>query len=181
MPASGSAYPFAPLHETGPMSEILHAGLIALRSGGRWRGALVFGPSGSGKSDLALRAQDLGFRLVADDRTLVWTSGGRLFGRAPNVLRGKLEIRGAGVVRLPWLDLCRIDLAVTAGEPERMPEPEWFSMLGRETPRLRLRLTEASAPHRIADALCRLGADGEESYQVRLPAPAPTAQGENAP
>jgi serine kinase of HPr protein (carbohydrate metabolism regulator) len=163
------------------MSEILHAGLIALRSGGRWRGALVFGPSGSGKSDLALRAMDLGFRLVADDRTLVWTSGGRLFGRAPDVLRGKLEIRGAGIVRLTCLDLCRIDLAVTAGEPERMPDREALSVLGQDAPRLRLRLTEASAPHRIADALCRLGADREESYQDGLPAPAAPVQGENSP
>ena len=163
------------------MGEILHAGLIGLWSGGRWRGALVTGPSGGGKSDLALRALDLGFRLVADDRTLVWTSGGRLFGRAPEVLSGLLEIRGAGIVRLPALELCRIDLVVVAGEAERLPDPETVSLFGQPAPRLTLRLTDASAPHRVADALCRLGADGEESYQGRLPAPAAPVLGENAP
>ena len=63
---------------------ILHAGLIAGRIDGAWRGALVMGPSGSGKSDLMLRAIGLGLRLVADDRTLVWTSGSKAFGRAPS-------------------------------------------------------------------------------------------------
>ncbi len=47
---------------------ILHAGLVALRLEGVWRGALIAGPSGVGKSDLALRAIEAGFRLVADDR-----------------------------------------------------------------------------------------------------------------
>ena len=50
---------------------IVHAGLVALRHGGLWRGALITGPSGSGKSDLALRCLEHGFRLVADDRVLL--------------------------------------------------------------------------------------------------------------
>ena len=33
---------------------IRHAGLVARRAGGVWRGVLIEGPSGSGKSDLAL-------------------------------------------------------------------------------------------------------------------------------
>jgi len=41
---------------------ILHAGLIALRAGGAWRGALIIGASGTGKSDLMLRAIDYGAR-----------------------------------------------------------------------------------------------------------------------
>ena len=70
---------------------IRHAGLVALRWRGDWQGVLIEGPPGSGKSDLALRALTEGFRLVADDRVLLWTSGGRLWGRAPDVLAG-----------LPW-------------------------------------------------------------------------------
>ena len=76
---------------------ILHAGLIAARIAGFWRGVLIEGPSGSGKSDLALRALSQGFRLVADDRVVVWASGGRLFGRAPEILNGLIELRGLGV------------------------------------------------------------------------------------
>ena len=163
------------------MSPALHAGLLALRAGGRWRGALVLGSSGSGKSDLALRALAMGFRLVADDRTLVWSSGGHLFGRAADPLRELLEIRGQGVVRTPALDFCRIDLAMEAGTPDRMPEPEVLILAGVAVPRLRLRLTDASAPHRLQEALCRLGAGPEESYLDRLPAPRAPATGETAP
>lgn len=163
------------------MSQVLHAGLLALRSGDRWRGVLVEGPSGSGKSDLALRALDAGFRLVADDRTVVWTSGGLAFGRAPETLSGLLEVRGVGVVRIPALDICRIDLVVASGTPERAPDPEVAVLAGTPVPRLRLRLTDASAPHRLREALCRLGAGPEESYQVGLPAPAAPTTGESAP
>ena len=163
------------------MSRVLHAGLLALWSGGRWRGALVEGPSGSGKSDLALRALGIGFRLVADDRTVVWASGGCAYGRAPETLSGLLEVRGVGVVRAPALAFCRIDLVVTSGTPERLPDPQVATLAGTAVPRLLLRLTDASAPHRLREALCRLGAGPEESYQVGLPAPAAPTMGESAP
>ena len=65
---------------------ILHAGLIALRLDGLWRGILVLGEAGAGKSDLMLRTLGLGFRLVADDRVVVWRSGEALYGRAPERL-----------------------------------------------------------------------------------------------
>ena len=69
-------------------SQIRHGGLIVLRQGGVWRGALIEGPSGVGKSDLALRALDAGFRLVADDRVVVFATGGRLYGKPPEPLAG---------------------------------------------------------------------------------------------
>lgn len=167
------------------MTRVLHAGLLALRWRGRWRGVLVQGPSGSGKSDLALRALDAGFRLVADDRTIVWSSGGRLFGRAPEALSGLIEVRGVDVVPVPALGFCRIDLAVTSAAadapPERLPDPQAVSLAGLATPHLFLHLTDASAPHRLREALCRLGGDGEESYQGGLPAPGAPAPGGDSP
>src|SRR3954468_23707618 len=87
---------------------IVHAGLIARRSGGPWRGVLIEGPSGSGKSDLALRALEAGFRLVADDRVVLWASEGRLFGRAPETLFGLIEVRGLDVIRVEALPLCEV-------------------------------------------------------------------------
>lgn len=138
------------------MNPAWHAGLLALWSAGRWRGVLVQGPSGSGKSDLALRALDLGFRLVADDRTLVWSSGGAAYGRAPETLAGLLEVRGVGVLRTPALDFCRIDLVVASGAPERLPDPEVAVLAGTPVRRLSLRLTDASAPHRMKEAISKL-------------------------
>jgi hypothetical protein len=141
----------------------------------------VQGPSGSGKSDLALRALDIGFRLVSDDRTLVWSSGGAAYGRAPETLAGLLEVRGVGVLRAPALPFCRIDLVVMSGTPERLPDPEVAVLAGTPVPRLFLGLTDAAAPHRIREALCCLGARPEESYQDGLPAPAAPTMGESAP
>ena len=170
---------------TQAQAPILHAGLLALRAGGRWRGVLVLGPSGSGKSDLALRSLDAGFRLVADDRTCVWTSGGHPYGRAPDPLAGLLEVRGIDVVRVTALAFCRIDLALSAATPgyppERLPDPGLLDVAGAAVPHLVLRLTDASAPHRVKEALWRLGGGREESYQGDLPAPTAPVLGESAP
>ena len=57
---------------------ILHAGLLAIYLNGAWRGVLIEGASGAGKSDLAIRLLEQGFRLVADDRVLVWSCDGAL-------------------------------------------------------------------------------------------------------
>ena len=135
---------------------IAHAGLIARRIAGRWRGALIEGPSGAGKSDLALRALDLGFRLVADDRVILWTCEGRLFGRAPGPLAGLLEVRGVDVTGEPALALCEVVLVVEPGTPERLPEPDTADRLGFRLPRLVLSYEEASAPAKLGRALTAL-------------------------
>ena len=139
----------------------LHGGLVALRLGGAWRGALILGPSGAGKSDLALRALEAGFRLVADDRVSVWTSGGALYGRAPDPLRGLIEARGTGVVAASALGLAQIVLAarcVEAGETiERLPEPQIETIAGTAVPVLRIDPREASAPAKLRRALLHLG------------------------
>jgi serine kinase of HPr protein (carbohydrate metabolism regulator) len=139
---------------------IVHAGLVARPMGGRWRGVLILGASGSGKSDLALRLIDSGgFSLVADDRVLLWTSGGRLFGRAPDTLFGLVEARGLGVLPTPARAFTAIDLAVecVAGPVERLPEPERVSQMCHDLPLVRLVATEASAPAKIGRALMGLG------------------------
>ncbi len=139
---------------------ILHAGLIALRRRGVWRGVLLQGDAGAGKSDLMLRAVALGFRLVADDRTMVWRSGGSLYGKAPEPLHGLIEVRGLGVIAEPALPLTEIALVIrceTDAEVERMPEPAFAEIEGVRTPLLRLRALEASTPAKLGRALNRLG------------------------
>ena len=140
---------------------ILHAGLIALRLGGRWRGVLIEGPSGAGKSDLALRALSLGARLVADDRVLAWTDQGRLFGRAPETLAGLLEMRGLGIAPVEALPYAGIDLIIAcAPDPaaiERLPDPETAERLGVALPLRRLWPFEPAAPLKLIAALERVG------------------------
>jgi serine kinase of HPr protein (carbohydrate metabolism regulator) len=70
-------------------SETLHASTVALDG----RAVLVTGPSGSGKSDLALRLLDRGFKLVSDDQTMIRLDGERLLASPPANIAGKLEVR----------------------------------------------------------------------------------------
>ena len=132
---------------------IIHAGLIALRTQGAWRGALISGTFGVGKSDLMLRALEMGFRLVSDDRTVVWASDGRLF--------GLIELRGLGVLTEQPLPLAEATVMVRcepfAVELERTPDQEWAELEGLKLPLLRLHGLDASAPAKLNRALMRLG------------------------
>src|SRR5918995_2632352 len=80
----------------------LHATCVELSG----TGVVLLGASGSGKSDLALRLIDLGARLVADDQLAVERQGDRLLGRPAETLAGLLEVRGFGLVQLPWWAVC---------------------------------------------------------------------------
>ena len=93
-------------------------GSCAARAG---QGVVLLGPSGAGKSDLLLRLVQCGFMLVADDQVLVEDG----VARAPSALAGLLEVRGLGIVRLPWLERVPVRLAVELRpSEERLPLPE---------------------------------------------------------
>ena len=139
---------------------IRHAGLLARFEAGDWRGVLIEGPSGSGKSDLALRALDAGWSLVSDDRTLLWVCKDRLYGRAPDTLAGLIEARGVGVLPQAGRAYARIHMiarCVDAEAVDRLPNEETLSLLGVSLPLVRLAALEASAPAKLSRALTRLG------------------------
>jgi len=109
---------------------------------------LLRGPSGSGKSDLALRLIDVGARLVADDQVELEASGGRLWARAPAALAGILEVRGIGLRRLAYRDRASVGLVADLVAPERierLPEPATEMLAGIVLPRLALAPFEAAA------------------------------------
>jgi serine kinase of HPr protein (carbohydrate metabolism regulator) len=151
---------------------IVHAGLVAARIQGRWRGALIEGASGTGKSDLALRALDCGMRLVSDDRTLVFVSGGRLYGAAPKTISGFVEVRGVGVVSLPALPTAEIVLRVRCvNSPEaveRSPDAISEKFLSVNIASMELWPIEASAPYKLILALRHLGVSPQQGYQARF-------------
>jgi HPr kinase/phosphorylase len=125
-------------------------GSCAAREGA---GVLLVGPPGSGKSDLLLRLLDRGFALVADDRIDIEDG----IARAPALLRGLLEIRGLGIVRLPYVAEVRLALAVCLDGPgARLPEPARHPTLG--LPQVSVDAMRAAAPAIVALALdCALG------------------------
>jgi HPr kinase/phosphorylase len=106
------------------------------------RAALIQGPSGSGKSRLALTLlQTMPFaRLVADDRAHVEAMHGRLLVRPAEALTGLLEIRGLGIRRLASEPLAVVGLVVELGvaRAERLPPDDAMltTIAGIALPRL---------------------------------------------
>ncbi|MBR2761645.1 MAG: HPr(Ser) kinase/phosphatase [Solobacterium sp.] len=62
------------------------------------KGVLITGESGMGKSEIAMELVRDGQVLVADDRVDVQKIHNSLYGHAPELLRGMLEIRGIGII-----------------------------------------------------------------------------------
>ena len=113
---------------------------------------LLIGASGSGKSDLLLRLLDHGFTLVADDRVDIHDGTAR----PPAALAGLLEIRGLGIVRLPYQAPVRLALAVRLATGPRLPEPARHAEL--DLPLIAIDPAMASAAARVAVALdCATG------------------------
>ena len=115
-------------------------------------GVLIRGPSGSGKSDLALRLIDGGARLVADDQTALCLQDGRLEARAPATIAGLLEVRGLGILRLGPCESSVLALVVDLVSDdaiERLPEPQQEEILGIRLPRLALAPFQSSAAAKV--------------------------------
>jgi serine kinase of HPr protein (carbohydrate metabolism regulator) len=135
----------------------IHATCVAIGA----RGVLLMGPSGAGKSDVALRLIDGGAKLVADDRTILFTVKDALHARAPTSIAGLLEIRGVGIVELPVRARVKIALVVRLGrEGTRLPEPIFYRILKTRTPEITLDARFASTPARIRAALAAFSRGG---------------------
>lgn len=136
-------------------SENLHASSVAVDG----RAVLISGPSGSGKSDLTLRLLDRGFTLVSDDRTIVRKEGSKLIASAPETIKGKLEIRGVGIVNMDTLSDVPVALVVElASDIQRLPDyARERLILGAGIPLISVDAMTASAPSKVALALDRLG------------------------
>lgn len=140
---------------SGPDTETVHATCVAIAG----RGLLLLGHSGSGKSDLALRLIDRGAVLVSDDYTIVTATDGRLLGRAPPTIAGKIEVRSVGLVEMDCARDVPVCLAIDLDRiPDRLPEEgETLNVAGGAVPLIGLIGLEASAPIKAELALARFG------------------------
>ncbi|MBV1697101.1 MAG: HPr kinase/phosphatase C-terminal domain-containing protein [Hyphomicrobiales bacterium] len=125
------------------------------------RAVLIRGPSGSGKSRLALELIEAGHagrlrfaRLVADDRVRLEAVGGRLLASPAKALAGLIEVRGAGLLRMPYetsavvgvvVDLAAADASRLPNRDRRKTEVEGISL-----PRLAVAADAAALPALLA-------------------------------
>lgn len=143
------------------MPELIHASAISVAG----RAVLIRGPSGSGKSDLALRCLAVSTppfaseppQLVADDRVLAEATEGAVQLTSPASIAGLIEVRGLGIVRVGSVAHSRLalvaDLALPGGV-ERLPDPPLLvQVCGIEFPAVRIAAFEASAPLKLLLAL----------------------------
>jgi len=142
---------------TAAERETVHASAVLVGA----RAVLIRGPSGSGKSRLALdliqAAQGsalLFARLIADDRVHLQSSGGGLLVRPAEALVGLIEVYGVGVLRLQYEPSAVVGLVVdlAAADSERLPDPagRTTEIAGIELPRLAVASDGAALPAVLA-------------------------------
>jgi serine kinase of HPr protein (carbohydrate metabolism regulator) len=128
---------------------LLYGTCVALQG----KGILLLGGSGYGKSDLALRLiHDKVGELVADDQVWVEKQGQHLVASAPQMLRGMLEVRGVGIVEMPYVSHVPLTMVFSLTRPEmveRLPESSRFHCLDVSLPLVTLNAFEPSAIAKI--------------------------------
>lgn len=104
------------------------------------RGALLIGPSGSGKSSIAFQMAGLGARLISDD--MVWLQdrdGAPWLDYPPQAsIPPRIEARGLGLIRFTPGDAAPLRLVVDLGriETARLPEAATLTVAGRPVRRI---------------------------------------------
>ncbi len=117
---------------SGHRSLLLHATTVAWNE----RAVLIRGMSGTGKSAMGLELLAWGGTLVADDRTELTNEGGRVVARCPPAIRGLIEARGVGLLRVEAAPEAEVALIVDLdhAETERLPPWREEAILGVRLP-----------------------------------------------
>jgi len=100
------------------------------------KGALIIGPSGSGKSALGLTLMGLGCDLISDDRVLLASVEGSVVARCPPTIAGLIEVRGIGILNAATVPDAAIRLVVDLErtETQRLPQRGVITLLGCDLP-----------------------------------------------
>ncbi len=121
--------------------------------------ALIRGDSGSGKSDLAFRfaaLQEGECNLVADDRVFLKYSDNKLIVSGPDSLKGLIELRGVGLVQIPYIESAELKLVIDLVDLEDVPRMQvpyesncYQTVMGTSLPHAKLYSFEPSAPNKV--------------------------------
>ena len=115
--------------------QTLHATSVAVDG----RAALIRGPSGSGKSGLALQLIAYGASLVSDDRTCITRQNEHIILSAPEALSGLIEARNVGILSCPTVSSAQLGFIVDMSQVEnhRLPPFHEDKLLGMSVPVIR--------------------------------------------
>jgi len=98
---------------------------------------LIQGPSGVGKTSLALKLIEHGATLIGDDVVEIFLKKDTLYCKAKEKLKAVVEVRGLGLVsglkvakQTPVLCVIRLHKKYT----ERLPKTKMISLLGKKVP-----------------------------------------------
>ena len=149
------------------MSQTVHG--TAVLAGAH--GVLIGGASGAGKSMLAQALMERGARLVADDRVSISACHGRIVASAPAAISGLMELRGRGLLALPYerFAVIRLIAEIVSDEArERMPEADQLTteILGIAVPRQPVPGATEVAMRLIEAALAALSPPGSYGLAV---------------
>jgi HPr kinase/phosphorylase len=144
-------------------------------------GVLILGPSGSGKSMLALallaRARSAGLfaALIGDDRIWICSAGGRLIASGAQNLAGVIERRMVGLLTVAAERAAVVRLIVELSEPgsawPRLPDdPDFLTLAGIDAPRLALDSRQSANDQAIAidERLVLMAADKSRRKVISL-------------
>lgn len=133
------------------IKKIIHATAISIND----HGVLLVGPSGSGKSDLAVRLIDRGAVLISDDVVFIEQDEAKpLLKIAPNI-EGQIELRGVGIIKVLHRNSAVMRMVAEMDAPtERIPaENPSMDVEGYSVPLVKIAAFEASAPLKVEYAL----------------------------
>lgn len=127
-------------------------------------GLLVTGPSGSGKSRLALamiqaaRVRGAYATLVSDDRVSLQVLGSKVIAIAPLRIAGMIELRGSGILKTDHLPRAIMHVAISVGRPQAHPRlppagARYSSQPGIDLPLVHLVPGHLNDPMELIDAL----------------------------
>lgn len=116
----------------GDTVQNIHASCVAYEG----HAVLFIGPSGSGKSALALQLLALGATLVADDRTVLRVENHQIQALAPDTTKGLIEARFVGILKAEYVGPTPVALVVDLEheQTERLPKPCMVEVMGHSVP-----------------------------------------------
>lgn len=138
------------------------------------RAVLIRGAAGSGKSDLAfrlIRGEGASALLVADDQVGIANEEGRLIASPPAALAGLLELRGLGLLPLPFAARAEVALIVDLVPRDavtRLPEPRFVNLEAVSLPAVALHAFDLTAAEKVRLALETIPAKGFPGDDGRL-------------